>query len=158
MTSVVDLYASDLGKSPNAVSITDAHLDQAGYYSLARKDARGQPVDRQFDIFGGLRWRFEQFVPEHRRRIDRVSIVRTSPGLVLNNTHTWSDAELNTISCPWHHNLTAAVLSFRAAKALATNASSKTKINTFHWHNSVPCDWSSQQLLDLGLIEPGQWF
>jgi hypothetical protein len=26
------------------------------------------------------------------------------------------------------------------------------------WHNSAPFEWHSQQLLDLGLMEPGQWF
>jgi len=31
-------------------------------------------------------------------------------------------------------------------------------IPTFHWHQSVKFDWSPQQLMDLGLMEPGQWF
>jgi hypothetical protein len=26
------------------------------------------------------------------------------------------------------------------------------------WHGSVPFEWSSRQLMDLGMIEPGQWF
>ncbi|MCB1328747.1 MAG: hypothetical protein KDK28_04485, partial [Maritimibacter sp.] len=59
---------------------------------------------------------------------------------------------------PWHHNLTAAIVSFRTAKALKTNPGSTYDIKTFRWRNSVPLEWSSQQLLDLGLMEPGQWF
>jgi hypothetical protein len=31
-------------------------------------------------------------------------------------------------------------------------------ITTFTWRNSVPFEWQSQQLFDLGLMEPGQWF
>ena len=38
------------------------------------------------------------------------------------------------------------------------NAGSRNDIDTFMWYRSVPFDWQSQQLLDLGLMEPGQWF
>jgi uncharacterized protein YcgI (DUF1989 family) len=69
-----------------------------------------------------------------------------------------SEAEYNTVSCPWHHNLTAAVCSFRVAKALRRNPGSRAAITAFRWHNSVRFDWSSQMLMDLGLMEPGQWF
>ncbi len=54
--------------------------------------------------------------------------------------------------------LTAAVCSFRTAKALRTNPGSRHAIQTFRWPNSVKFDWHSQQLMDLGLMEPGQWF
>ncbi len=157
---VVDLYAPDLGRFPNAVSLDEAHLDKSGYYALARKDptADWAPKDRQLDFYGGLRWRFEEHVPHERRRIDRIALFKTKPGLALNPDHTFNDEEYNTYSCPWHHNLTAAVCSFRAAKALKTNPGSAFDIGSFHWHNSVPFEWHSQQLLDLGLMEPGQWF
>jgi hypothetical protein len=157
LTYVIDVYAGDLGEADNAVSLEDAHLDQSGYYALARHDGP-EPKDRQLDFFGGLRWRFEEHIEEHRRRIDRISIVRTKPGIQLRPDHTWTDEELNTYSCPWHHNLTASIVSFRTAKALRINPASRFEISTFRWHNSVPFEWKSQQLLDLGLMEPGQWF
>ena len=157
LTYVVDLYAGDLGQADNAVSMTDAYLDRSGYYALAR-DGEDGPKDRQLDFFGGLRWRFEEHIDETRRRIDRISLVRSRPDITLRPDHTWSDEELNTYSCPWHHNLTAAIASFRTAKALRINPASRFEIDTFRWHNSVPFEWQSQQLLDLGLMEPGQWF
>lgn len=157
LTYVIDVYASDLAKSDNAVALDDAHLDQSGYYALARWDD-GAEKERQLDFYGGLRWRFEEHIEDSRRRIDRISIVRTKPGIRLNADHTWSEEELNTYSCPWHHNLTAAIVSFRTAKALRNNPASRFDISTFRWHNSVPFEWKSQQLLDLGLMEPGQWF
>ncbi len=157
LTYVIDVYAGDLGQSDNAVALADAHLDRSGYYALARDD-NGTPKERQLDFYGGLRWRFEEHIAESRRRIDRISLVRTKPGITLNDDHTWSEDELNTYSCPWHHNLTAAVVSFRTAKALRVNPASRFDIGTFRWHNSVPFEWKSQQLLDLGLMEPGQWF
>ena len=158
LTYVVDLYADDLGAHPDAVSIETAHLDKSGYYALARKDAEGHALERQLDFFGGLRWRFEEHVPPVRRRIDRVGIFRARAGLKLQSNHTFNVAEYNTYACPWHHNLTAAICSFRTAKALKRNPGSTFDIETFQWHNSAPFEWHSQQLLDLGLMEPGQWF
>lgn len=158
LTYVIDLYASDLGQADNAVDLDDAHLDQSGYYALARWDEKLGERDRQLDFYGGLRWRFEEHIEDSKRRIDRMSLVRVKPGLELRADHTWSEDELNTYACPWHHNLTAAVVSFRTAKALRHNPASRFDISTFRWHNSVPFAWKSQQLLDLGLMESGQWF
>ncbi len=158
LTYVVDLYASDLHTYPNAVAHDDAQLDKSGYYALARKDEAGEALDRQMDFFGGLRWRFEEHIPYTRRRIDRVALFRAQPGLQMRPNRTFNIAEYNTYACPWHHNMTATVCSFRTAKALRTNPGSRNAIDDFQWHNSVPFKWQSKQLLDLGLMEPGQWF
>lgn len=160
LTYVIDLYAVDLNRHPDAVSLEDAHLDRSGYYALARNDPDNnwQPKDRQLDFYGGLRWRFEEHVPWTRRKIDRISIFRAKKGLHLRPDFTFDDEEYNTYACPWHNNLTAAVCSFRTAKALKSNPGSRYDIQTFRWHNSAPFQWHSQQLMDLGLMEPGQWF
>lgn len=157
---VVDLYAGNLDKCPNAVSLDDAHLDRSGYYALARPDPANNnyPKERQLDFFGGLRWRYEEHVPVERRKIDRVALFKSKPGLKLRNDHTFDDEEYNTYACPWHNNLTAAIVSFRTAKALKRNPGSTFDIRSFRWYNSTPFEWHSRQLLDLGLIEPGQWF
>ena len=156
---VVDLYAGDLSSHPDAVSLDQAFLDQSGYYALARTDKdTGHPKERQLDFFGGLRWRFEEHIPEPRRRIDRIPLFRAKPGLELGNDHLFNDEEYNTYSCPWHHNITVSIASFRTAKALKANSGSTFDIGTFKWHNSTKFGWNSKQLLDLGLMEPGQWF
>jgi hypothetical protein len=158
LSYVVDLYADDLGQFPNAVSLDHACLDKSGYYAHGRKGPDGDPRDRQLDFFGGLRWRFEEHVPANGHKIDRVSLFKAKPGLKLRPNHTFNDEEYNTYSCPWHHNITVAVASFRTAKALKTNAGSKHDVHSFNWHNTTKFQWNSQQLLDLGLMEPGQWF
>ena len=156
---VIDLYAEDLHAHPNAVSLDNAHMDRSGYYALARyAEGTGQPRERQLDFFGGLRWRYEEHVPEVRRKIDRIPIFRARKGLRIRWDHTFSDEEYNTYACPWHHNITAAICSFRTAKALKSNPGSTYDIHSFKWHNSAPFEWHSRQLLDLGLMEPGQWF
>ena len=101
-------------------------------------------------------------VDRARLRGGVIALVPANTGggavLHLRPDHTWSDEERNTYACPWHNNLTAAVVSFRTAKALKLNPGSTDDIGTFKWHNSVPFEWKSQQLLELGLMEPGQWF
>ncbi|WP_226779075.1 hypothetical protein [Oceaniglobus trochenteri] len=160
LTYVIDLYAGDLTVHPDAVAPGDAWLDKSGYYAQARgnPDDGWRPMERQLDFFGGLRWRFEEHIPWKKRKIDRISLFRARPGLRLRADHTLNDDEMNTFACPWHNNLTATVCSFRTAKALRTNPGSRHEIDNFRWRNSVPFTWQSQQLLDLGLMEPGQWF
>ena len=160
LSYVVDLYSCDLAAHPNAVSLDHAHLDRAGYYALPRKDPERDwaEKERQMDFFGGLRWRFEEHVPWARRKIDRISLFRATKGVKLRPDFTFSDEEMNTFACPWHHNLTTAVCSFRTAKALRTNPGSRNEIRSFRWHSSEPFRWDSHQLMDLGLMEPGQWF
>lgn len=157
---VIDLYAGDLHRHSNAVSLQDAYLDRSGYYSLTRKneDRNWELHERQLDFFGGLRWRFEEHVTWARRKIDRIALFQAKKGLELRADFTFSEDEYNTYACPWHNNLTTAICSFRTAKALRTNPGSRYEIKTFRWHNSVPFEWHSQQLMDLGLMEPGQWF
>ncbi|WP_120634515.1 hypothetical protein [Ruegeria sp. EL01] len=155
---VVDLYADDLNSFPSGVAPDHAMFDSTGYYAHTRHDPTGKPLERQLDMSGGLRWRFEDHIPYERRRIDRIALFKARKGLEILQDHTFNEPEYNTYSCPWHHNMTAAICSFRAAKALKSNAGSTFDIPSFRWRNSVPFQWSSRQLLDLGLIESGQWF
>jgi hypothetical protein len=160
LSYVIDLYANDLDRFPDAVSLEHAHLDKSGYYALGRPDPanHNHPRERQLDFFGGLRWRFEEHIPVPRRKIDRIALFRAKPDLQLRSDFTFSDEEYNTYACPWHHNITTAIASFRTAKALRSNPGSRFDIHNFLWHNSTPFEWHSQQLMDLGLMEPGQWF
>ncbi|MFT5005598.1 MAG: hypothetical protein ACI8YI_001211 [Paracoccaceae bacterium] len=156
LTYVIDLYAEDLENHPNGVSLPAAHLDKSGYYAQARwRD--GADLERQLEMFGGLRWRFEEHVDWQKRKIDRIGLFRAQKGLELRGNNTFNMEEYNTYACPWHHNLTAAICSFRAAKFLKTNPGSSEAIDAFTWHNSEKFAWHSRQLLDIGLMEPGQW-
>jgi hypothetical protein len=154
LTYVIDLYAGDLSTHPDGVDLDGPFLDRAGYFALAREGA----PERQLDFFGGLRWRFEEHVAPDRRRIDRIALFQAKPGLRLRGDHTFNEPEYNTYACPWHNNLTAAICSFRAAKALRTNAASRFEVGSFLWPSSERFTWGSRQLLDLGLMETGQWF
>ncbi|SPF81015.1 glycosyltransferase family 2 protein [Pseudoprimorskyibacter insulae] len=157
---VVDLYARDLKNATFGVNVSEAYMDSVGYYALARPDPanHNHPKERQLDFFGGLRWRFEEHVPQSRRKIDRVALFKAKPGLRLLDDHTFNDQEYNTYACPWHSNLTSAIVSFRTAKALKLNPGSNDAIQSFVWRESTEFDWSSRKLMDLGLMDPAQWF
>ncbi|MEO1638530.1 MAG: hypothetical protein AAFU41_04710 [Pseudomonadota bacterium] len=157
-STVVDLYAGDLRAQPRGVDREEALFDGAGYYSLPRKDPDGAELERQIHIHGGLRWRFENHIAEERQSCDRIALFQAAKGLKMLPDRSFSIAEYNTYACPWHNNVTAAVASFRSAKALCRNPGSREEITTFRWPRSTRFDWHSQQLLDLGIIEPGQWF
>ena len=158
-TTVVDLYASAKSEAPNGVCRDDAQFDPTGYFALDRRDGPDGPyLDRQIDLYGGLRWRMEDHVPRKSRRIDRIALFRARKDVRLLEGHMFSEPEFNTVSCPWHHNLTAAICSFRAAKALRTNPGTRFEIGSLAWDGSVSFEWTSDQLLRLGLIETGQWF
>jgi len=160
LTYVIDLYAGDLTSHPNAVDLDGALLDSSGYYADTRRGgSNGDDVmERQLNFYGGLRWRFEEHVAKPKRKIDRVGLFQAKPGLTLREDHTLTDEEMNTYACPWHHSLTASICSFRVAKALRTNPGSRHDISDFRWHKSTQFHWSSMQLMELGLMEPGQWF
>jgi hypothetical protein len=159
LTYVVDIYFKDPLTSGEVISRNKAQLDKAGYFATARVDPKThQPMDHQLDFFGGLRWRFEEYVPYSQRKIDRISIFKASKGLNISKNYTFNNQEYNTYACRWHNNLTAAIISFRAAKALMNNPNPKSEIKDLFWEHSTPFKWQSSQLLDLGLIEPGQWF
>jgi hypothetical protein len=160
LSTVIDLYAPDLRTDPDGVSMEDAHLDALGYTASPRLDrnAGWAPRERQFDIFGGLRRRFAEHVPWHRRSITRLGLFRARAGVRIEEDLSFSDAVMNTHTCAWHRNVTATTLSFRAAKALRANPESRAAVTGFVWRGSVRFDWHSRQLMELGLMEPGQWF
>jgi hypothetical protein len=157
----VDLYPDDPDRLPDGATGGRAWMDAGGYYSVPVRDPGNgwAPLDRQIEIHGGLRWRMEGHVPWERRRLDRIALLRADRGLSL--TPDWrvaGDPERNTVNCPWHRNLSGAVVSFRVAKALATNPASRDGIHSFMGPMSVRFDGSSRQLMELGFMEPGQWF
>lgn len=151
----VDLYNSQDDLS--TFSRDDAHFDASGYYAMNRFED-GEVLDRQIEVFGGLKWRYSEHVPWDRQRIDRVPFFKVTQGLELDAQMRPNIAELNTHSCPWHHNVTCAIASYRTAKSLRRNPGSAAAIGSFMWAQSTRFEWTSAQLMDHGMIEPGQWF
>ena len=87
-----------------------------------------------------------------------MALFNCTENLSLNSNFTFNEDEYNTYSCPWHNNLTTAIMSFRTVKAFGINPASKRDIENFHWENSERFRWHSQQLLDLVLLNQASGF
>ncbi|WP_439099374.1 hypothetical protein [Celeribacter baekdonensis] len=132
--------------APNAVSLGRLPR-QIGYYALGgwtpqaiKKNANS--TFRRAAL--AVRRAYPGQPPPHRPDCD----FQSEKGLTLSENHLFNDEEYNTYACPWHHKLTAAIVSFRTAKALKSNSGSTYDIDSFRWHNSTEFEWHSQ-LLDL---------
>lgn len=155
--TTVDIYGATIDRDAAALDFADTWFDRAGYYSTGRFDGP-QRLERQIRLFGGLKWRFAEHVPWERQNIDRIALFQARPGLRFDEDGRLNDAEMNTITCPWHHNLTAAIASYRVAKSLIANPGSTYDVDGFVWDQSEKFAWTSEQLMAHGLMEPGQWF
>lgn len=154
---VVDLYAPDPGRDPDGISLERAQFDAIGYHA-GPVWSGGEVAERQVALFGGLARRYAEHVPEAARRIDRIPLVRPTRRDRMGDRLRFDRAELNTISCPWHRNVTVALMSFRLAKALRRNPGPAAGIGRFDWAGSRAFNWQPDALLDVGLMETGQWF
>jgi len=155
--TTVDIYSDTPGLAETGLSESDAYFDRAGYFALDKYDGPTK-LTRQVDLFGGLKWRYSEHIPWERQKINRVALFRGRPGLEMLSDHSFNDPEMNTINCEWHNSLTCAVASLRVAKSLLRNPGSTFDVDRFVWSQSEKFEWRSQQLMDHGLLEPGQWF
>ncbi len=153
----VDLYPSGFDRNSPDLPPEDAHFDVEGYFSRDRYDGP-EKLDRQIEVFGGLKRRYSEHIEWTRQRIDRIAFFKAKPGLRLDENGLMNDPEMNTIACPWHHSMTFCVASFRVAKSLINNPGSAYEVESFMWDGSTVFDWTSQTLMKRGLMEPGQWF
>ena len=156
-STVVDLYARELETNPLGIDLDAPLFDKSGYFSQRRHDGSDY-LDRQFHVYGGLKWRFAEHVPWGHQRIERISFFRAEHGLTIDDRGVLSDPEMNTLTSPWHNSMTFAVASFRVAKSLRRNPGSLDHIRDFSWSQSEPFSWRSDHLMERGFMEPGQWF
>ena len=82
------------GALKNASMREKSYLDKTGYFAEERVDPHTfRPIERKLDFFGGLLWRFEQYVPQDQRKIDRIAIFKASKGLTISKNYTFNYQE-----------------------------------------------------------------
>lgn len=150
-TYALDLYADPLPDEAGAPEDAAVWFDTTGYHAFPKEDGR-------LDIYGGLGWRFEGMVPAAMQHIGRPAVFRAAPGLEIGRELRFAEAEYASVACPWHNNPTGAVMTLRRARALLGNPGFPPVRDRLRWAGSEPFAWHSGQLLELGMIEPGQWF
>ena len=152
----IDLYHDQFPTSTDSIDRENVFFDSAGYFG--ESSTGPTEVGQIVNVFGGLRWRYSQHLLHNRANINRVCLFKAVSDLNMTEDGNFNLPEYNTISSGWHRSVTMAVMSFRAAKALATNPLSKTEAASLRWKMSERFDWTSRQLMEAGFIETGQWF
>lgn len=154
---IVDLYTREQNPKSYGYDISNALMDGAGYFSTYSNDADN--VENRFvQASGGLRWRHEEFFPWNRRTISRTPMFKTDIELKVNPDFTANLNNYGTIQAPWHRSPTVVVASFRAAKYLRMNLIHEQSLEHFDWAQSITFEHTSAQLMEMGFMEPGQWF
>ena len=145
----LDLYADDLpAANPDA---TELYFDVEGYHAFPT-------ANQQLTVYGGLGWRFAELVPKDMHQIGRTAVFRAQKGIYLNAAMVFDDLDYASVSCPWHHSPTGAVMSFRRTRRIMAHQNFGPLRSKLQWDGSRAFAWSSRQLLEEGMIEPGQWF
>lgn len=150
-TYTLDLYADPMPGAESAPQNVPMHFDRIGYYAFPEQD-------QTLRVYGSLCWRFEEIAPKWMRQIGRASLVKAERDMRLGPDLHFDDPAFASVSCPWHRSPTAAMMSLRSARRITSHPDFAMRRDSLIWHGSVPFEWTSRQLLDLGMIEPGQWF
>ena len=149
-TYALDLYGHDLPADDMAPD-TGLYFDRQGYHGFGGGE-------HPLKLYGGLGWRFEELIGAGMQQIGRASLFRAERGVYLDRELVFEDRDYAAVSCPWHHNPTAAVMSLRRSRRLMAHKRFPELRDKLIWAGSEQFDWTDQQLLRLGMIEPGQWF
>lgn len=150
-TYLFDLYADELPSPDDSPEASELWFDVEGYHAFPEQD-------RQLRLFGGLGWRFQEFVPDAMRQIGQAQFFKAAAGVYLGADLVFQDLNYAAVSCPWHHSPTGAVMSLRRARRIMAHPNFPPMRDRLIWHGSRRFEWTSRQLLELGMIEPGQWF
>lgn len=150
-TYALDLYADDLPREAEPPENAPLCFDRLGYHAFPRPD-------RGLRLFGGLGWRFEELTPGHMHQIGRAALLKPRRGVEIGRDLIFDDPGYASVSAPWHHSPTAAIMTLRRAWRIFAHPQFPEWRGSLHWHGTTRWDWSSRQLLELGMIEPGQWF
>jgi hypothetical protein len=142
-------------------SVAPALRRPLGAWASGRRGAYAAPAQDATDrlrIYGGLGWRMQERVLAGPPRLERTAFVRARRGMRPDGWFGFGDPSADGMAGPWHRSPTMAVMSFRAARALLADPDFAQTRPDFRWAMTREWDWSSDQLLNLGVIEPGQWF
>ncbi|MEM1385491.1 MAG: hypothetical protein AAF713_04770 [Pseudomonadota bacterium] len=125
--------------------------DRLGHFAFDHGDGR-------LDLHGGLSWRFLEAFGEYPDQLAHPVLFRAERGVHLDRDGRFRDERYTRISCPWHRSPTGAVMSLRRLYHLACRSDFESVRQRLLWRGSMSVDWASQQLLEEGMMEPGQWF
>ncbi|MEM7423648.1 MAG: hypothetical protein AAF334_07975 [Pseudomonadota bacterium] len=150
-TYALDLYGPELPEVGHDPRAAELYFDRSGYYGFNSEQ-------RELSLYGGLVWRFGELSAFREQQLGRPSLFRARAGIYPGRNGRFAVPDLNSVSCPWHNSPTAAVMTLRHARQIMATEGFALRSENLIWQGSERFTWTSEQLLDLGMIEPGQWF
>ncbi|MEM7745123.1 MAG: hypothetical protein AAF409_15570 [Pseudomonadota bacterium] len=150
-TYALDLYAPDMPAPDSDPTGLELWFDSSGYHAFP-------DANQDLTVYGGLGWRFQEITPNDMAQIGRTSLFRAERGIHLDPNLTFLEPDYRAVSCQWHHNPTGALMTLRRARRVLAHPEFPPLRDRLLWQGSTRFDWHSGQLLELGMIEPGQWF
>lgn len=165
---VVDMHAPGLAEAaeaddPDWAPPDRTLFDLGGCFALTGPaepwEAEGAgPVPPEAPrLYGGVGWRHQERFARPPR-LDRTAFFRVARGMTVDETFRQGDPKADGLSGAWHRSPTMAVMSFRTARALLSQPEVAADPPDLAWSGARSWGWSSGELLDAGVIEPGQWF
>ncbi len=150
-TYVLDLYGNDLPGPLEDPADEELCFDRIGYHAFPQGE-------HELRVSGGLGWRFAEFGSRDMEQIGRASLFRANRDILMDRRYVFADAAYNSVQCKWHHSPTAAMMTLRRSRRIMAHPDFHAVREKLMWAGSERFDWTSRQLLELGMIEPGQWF
>ncbi|MFK7944874.1 MAG: hypothetical protein AB8B85_18465 [Paracoccaceae bacterium] len=150
-TYALDLYAQDLPGAETCPTEAALSIDISGYHAFPKEN-------QQLRVFGGLGWRFQEMVPRGMEQIGRTSLFKAARSVRMDRELIFHDPDYAAVQCPWHNNPTGAVMTLRRTRRIMAHPNFGPLRERLEWRGTEPFDWTSSQLLERGMIEPGQWF
>ena len=147
----LDLYGQDLPGEGECPTRTVLSIDVEGYHAFPKEN-------QHLRVFGGLGWRMQELCPRGMEQIGRTVLFRAARGVHLGPQMMFEDEDYASVSCPWHNSPTGAVMSLRRTRRIMAHPNFAPLRARLEWRGTEPFGWSSAELLERGMIEPGQWF
>ena len=158
LSTKIDLYPATHIEDLNTLGLGQCWLDRVGYYSNTGKDRNGRDIDNSLNILGGFRWRLSEFLPDDSQGLNRNTLFLPHPNLKMQSDFRFESAEYETAHARWHRSPTTVTASIRAYKYLREQNNAEEIIGNLRFRGSSPYQKRAQQFMELGFMEPGQWF
>ena len=147
----LDLYGQDLPDADTSPTEATLFYDNMGYHAFPNSN-------QQLRIFGGLGWRYQELLPRGMEQIGRTSLFKAKRGVHLGRDLVFEDLSYASVACPWHNSPTGAVMTLRRTRRIMAHPNFGPVRAQLEWCGTESFGWTSAELLEHGMIEPGQWF
>ena len=158
MNLKMDIYPARALDQLTELKVTQCWFDKIGYFSSRGRDANGHAHDQMLEVRGGFRWRMADFLPQDSMILNRSLLFRMNANAKLGPNFRFDSPEYEYAHAQWHNSPTTVTASLRAYKYLRELPEAENTIAQLKYSGSSPYQKRGQQFMELGFMEPGQWF